>query len=260
MTRKPVRTTLRSHNLPHRVGDKVRAVEIPRVLDTEGKHTARDSVVASAVYQESRANPPFIYREGFKVTQIADDDGGALTIATNPYRVDVVDTIKSCAYPATRVGSWGAGPPIMKAGWDHGVRLELVGSRHHLWHIDAHLVPSVTQSEAQARREGGAAAVEDLRERKRLHALEVANLVEMTQHMNNVVIMMDGNAPRSYPGWKPLIDAGFRDFQPGVTHPPHGRIDHAFVRVEKYAVVSARVMDRGPRVADHCPIELVLER
>lgn len=151
------------------------------------------------------------------------------------------------AYPPTHVGPWGAGPGTMTAGWDNAVRLELQGFA--FWLIVCHLVPSVDRK-ATTHADKAARA-----ERRRLYRAEIAQLAGMAPPDEPAVIVGDMNVAPGSRFLRPLLDAGFTDIQPGVTHKPGGRLDHAFVR--GLDVISSRVIP-GRWASDHEPIELVV--
>lgn len=148
------------------------------------------------------------------------DPNGELPIWTN---MEIVGKRADRAYPDTKVGSWGAGPSMMLAGWDTMIVTEPFPDER-LGVIDLHAVPSVTRSgDDKAARDGRAA-------RDALSELEFEQVAKMAGDLEHVIIGGDTNLPPGHENFAPLLDAGFVAVEPGISHHPSSRIDRFFVR------------------------------
>lgn len=136
----------------------------------------------------------------------------------------VTGTMDQCAFSATEVGQWGAGPATLKPGWDFGVRIDLNGNKEdRVWVFDAHLVPSAGRKKPTDPEER-----KNWELRNELHLLEAEQLADMTVSMvargERVAIGGDFNAATRNTHFKSLVETGFRGVS-RATHGPH-QIDH----------------------------------
>lgn len=145
------------------------------------------------------------------------------------------------AYPATPVGSWGAGPAVMGAAWDVGVEFTLGGLR--AMHGAFHAVPSTRRAgnteEARVGR----------RKRQQLLRSEFHNLVVMSRPFERVTWAGDSNLRPGDSLFDTLWEAGFEVIHPGTTHATSGAIDVLIVRGHKRIVskgVAPTYLDNDP--------------
>jgi hypothetical protein len=173
-------------------------------------------------------------------------------------RWEIVDARQLRHYPETDVGSWGAGPPIMGEGWTTAAGLadKDHGGRVH-WFLDAHFVPSVTQTEATVRREGGAKAVEGWKKRRELHALEAEGTADLASEImqdyprSPLSVWADFNAGPTYPSLKALRGIGLTPVFPGPTMKGR-KIDGGWTN-EHLKVLTAGVLPPVLR-GEHSPV------
>jgi hypothetical protein len=151
-----------------------------------------------------------------------------------------------CAFPATPVGAWGAGPSTLKPGWDVFLRLDPEGV-DPIWWGFGHFPPSLNGPVSNDRER------HSRDERRRIHRLEVEQVAEMAARCDRFVFQADWNCRKSYEGLEPLWDAGLTAHVPLLpTHGATGRIDWTVTK--GVDVLGHRMLRKGG--SDHNGIEV----
>jgi hypothetical protein len=108
------------------------------------------------------------------------------------------------AYPNTKVGSWGAGPPVMAQAYPHLLKVvDPEDDIEPIWYENAHLVPSID------RKAEGEAALRNRRLRRRLHKMETEKIVDNAAGLDRVVVAADWNDDPNDEAADRLRAAGF---------------------------------------------------
>lgn len=192
---------------------------------------------------------------------------GQTPILYRRHRFQLLEAAPRRHYPDTHVGSWGAGPPWMRAGYTNAAMLLDVRSRQPWWLLAGHWVPSVTQSRQAVLRDGPQtpqARAERLRsweKRRELHRLETAGAAALMRELEAahqgvpVILGGDTNAPASWDGMAQLR----RISRPVYPGPTHGRraIDGLWLAGRPVRVLDAKII-QGPLSDDHDAVSVTL--